>query len=198
MPSQNLNMAQLAQWIGTIEERLSDLAPVTRLMAPVAAGEVKQRFGEQRSPDGTAWLPLRNRRPRGGNLALMDTGKLRASISGRAEGTDSIVVGTNIQYAAIHQFGGIIRPRRGRMLAIPLTVEAQRAGSPRRFQRPLSPRVRGNRGVLVEQTPGGRGRAHYALVRQVTIPARPFLGFSPAFVEKLESLALIYVIEGQL
>lgn len=193
MVSQIVDLQRLTRTLDGISERVSDLAPVVRLMAPVAAGEVRQRFNAQQSPEGMAWLPLRHRRPRGGKLALLDTGKLRASISGKAEGTDTIVVGTNVEYARLHQFGGVIVPRRARMLAIPISPEAQRTGSPRRFQRPLHSRRR-----VLGETVNGRFRAHYVLVRKVTVPARPFLGFSEDFIAKLESLALIYVLDGSL
>jgi hypothetical protein len=70
-------------------------------------------------------------------------------------------------------------------LAIPLTVEAKRAGSPRRFRGTLFG-VRAGDTLLLVEKPGGGGRARnagpgkaqYVLVKEVTVPARPYLGFS--------------------
>lgn len=46
---------------------------------------------------------------------LQDTGHLRDSIS-RAFDDTSAVVGTNVIYAGIHQFGGTIRPKKAKAL----------------------------------------------------------------------------------
>lgn len=115
---------------------------------------------------------------------LIDTGTLLRSIGIEVvevtKDRVAVAIGTNLVYAAIHEFGGEIRPRNGKFLSIPLTDEARGApgGSPRNFPRDLSPRVNGNKGVLVDEG----GVAQYALVTSVTIPARPYL--RPAFDER--------------
>lgn len=115
---------------------------------------------------------------------LIDTGTLLRSIGievMEANGDRvTVAVGTNLVYAAIHEYGGEIRARNGRFLAIPLTDEAKGVpgGSPRNFPRDLSPIVHGDRGVLRDDA----GIAQYALVTHVAIPARPYL--RPAFDEK--------------
>ncbi len=53
---------------------------------------------------------------------LIESGNLRASIHPNSPDVDekaargSITIGTNVVYAAIHEFGGFIRPRNARML----------------------------------------------------------------------------------
>jgi len=49
---------------------------------------------------------------------LRDTGALQRSISSSAT-ADHVAVGTNLKYARIHQFGGVIRPKNKKMLAFP-------------------------------------------------------------------------------
>ncbi len=130
----------------------------------------------------------------------------------------SFEVGTNLVYAAIHQHGGVIRPTSGKFLAIPLTKEAYAVGSPRNWTGARLSCIVGQRGgVLVERKQqqvravkaGGSGFAarksaavsqqrqrlapvsiiaHYALVRSVTIPARPFLGFSERVLGTFEDI----------
>lgn len=78
-----------------------------------------ERFQAERGPDGTPWKPSRRARREGGRT-LTDTGRLRASITHRATRT-TLEVGTNVVYAAIHQFGGrtpprTIRPRKKKAL----------------------------------------------------------------------------------
>ncbi|TCW35301.1 phage gpG-like protein [Laceyella sacchari] len=60
-------------------------------------------------------------------IGLVDTGRLRSSINGRVRG-NSALVGTNVKYARIHEFGGktkphIIRARRAK--ALRFTVNGQ-------------------------------------------------------------------------
>ena len=84
------------------------------------------------------------------------------------------LIGTNLEYAAIHEFGGTIKPRTAKYLSIPLTEDARRqAGGPRDFRGKLSVRMRRGaaRGVLVDE----QGTAQYALTRSVTISAQPYL-----------------------
>ena len=88
------------------------------------------RFKAGKGPDGTPWEPsgrvkaiaaaskaARNRK-RG--KTLIETGRLRASIHWQAD-PSGVAVGTDVKYAAIHQFGGETGSRRGRfdMIARP-------------------------------------------------------------------------------
>ena len=57
------------------------------------------------SPDGASWEPNRQ-----GSSTLHDSGNLAASIDYEVGGS-SVTVGTGLIYAAIHQFGGTIRPK---------------------------------------------------------------------------------------
>lgn len=85
---------------------------------------VQQNFDNERG-GGEPWRPLtpgyRAARPAGKILTV--TGRLRNSIQQRAQG-DGVLVGTNVQYAAIHQYGGktrptVIKPRRKQALFWP-------------------------------------------------------------------------------
>lgn len=58
-------------------------------------------------------------------LAPVDTGNLRNSINYKVVG-DSVFIGTNVEYAPILEFGGVITPTQAKMLAIPLNKEAKK------------------------------------------------------------------------
>lgn len=79
-----------------------------------------RRFERERAPDGTPWLKSA-RAIAEGNRTLTDTGRLRGSIEYTL--TDSgrgVEIGTNVVYAAIHQFGGRAgRERRAKIPARP-------------------------------------------------------------------------------
>jgi len=48
---------------------------------------------------------------------LIDTGNLRASVSAEPEGTGAVTIGPrNVIYAAIHEFGGVIRAVKAKAL----------------------------------------------------------------------------------
>jgi phage gpG-like protein len=139
-------------------------------LVQVLVSDVKRRFATSTTPEGTRWRPLKFKRPRGGDKPLLDTGRLMASITGRSSPTE-IVVGTAHPAAPLHQFGGVVRPKKGKYLAIPLTKEAQRAGSPRR--------LKGSKSVpLFARKVEGKWVGHFLLARKAVVPARPFLGLS--------------------
>ena len=81
---------------------------------------VQHRFETETGPGGVPWKPSVRAREEGGQT-LTDTGRLRASITHRL-GPGEVVIGTNVVYAAIHQFGGqtpprVIRPKHKKALA---------------------------------------------------------------------------------
>jgi phage virion morphogenesis protein len=112
------------------------------------------RFEREVSPTGVPWLATHR-----GESILKDTGRLRQSITYVA-GDDQVEVGTNVIYAATHQFGATIHAK--------------------------------NAPYLVFRTPGGG----FARKKQVTIPARPFLGVSEADEAAIVDLAHDYLDEA--
>lgn len=129
------------------------------------------RFRTTTGPDGQAWEKSFRAKTEGGQTLTMST-HLRKSISYQAT-RGSVAVGTNVVYAAVHQFGATIRAKNGPFLAIPVTKSA-REKRPREMS-----------GLHVAQTLKGQfilvdaaGVTQYLLREQVTIPARPFLGVS--------------------
>lgn len=79
-----------------------------------------RRFEDERAPDGTPWLKSA-RAIAEGNRTLTDTGHLRGSITHKlTDGGRGVEVGTDVLYAAVHQFGGRAgRKRRARIPARP-------------------------------------------------------------------------------
>lgn len=68
---------------------------------------VADGFKDSKDPYGNDWAPLTKR---DGN-PLIDTGRLRASFHARegySDGSTTITIGTNVQYAKYHQFGTVI------------------------------------------------------------------------------------------
>lgn len=158
----------------------------------VAVAGYRRRFSEQRGPNGETWPPPKWRP---GGQALLDAGHLRASGTAAIEG-DTLVLSTTAPGAALLHFGGAVRPVNAKALAIPVSREAKRVGSPRRFPGDLVyiPDRKGDpdkRGKLVTVGFKGRGKKakvtmtlHYVLRARVVIPPRPFVGFSPQTINE--------------
>lgn len=156
--------------------------------------DIRGNFDGGHSPTGAPWLPLKHPRPRGGNRVLRDRGLLLASTTAAGPGhvesltPFELIIGTNLDKAALHQYGGTIRPKGHPFLAIPVSREAERVGSPRRFPEELTylPAKEGRSSpIFVTFVQSGRGKnkttktvVHYVLTPQVEVPARPFVGVS--------------------
>jgi phage gpG-like protein len=163
------------------QQQLGPLAPpvkaggplsdeVQRVIRQIGVSDIKRRFMTATTPEGVAWKPLKYGRPGGGNRPLQDTGRLMASISSRS-GAGEIVWFTNAPGAALQNFGGTVVPKKGKFLAIPLTREARRAGSPRRMT--------GTEQVpLFARRVAGRLVGHFLLVKKAVVPARVYMGLS--------------------
>jgi phage virion morphogenesis protein len=73
----------------------------------------QQRFEDQERPDGSKWEPSLRAKNEGG-VTLTDKGTLKKSI-GYAASPAKVTVGTSMKYAAIHQRGGTIRGKKGKL-----------------------------------------------------------------------------------
>lgn len=119
-------------------------------------------------------------------------GALRRSIVGTLEGeglTLRIVLtaggaGPAEPYAALQEYGGEVRPRNGRFLAIPVGPALTASGVARFRSARDVPGLRfiairgGAMGLLVKTTEGRRSRStvYFVLVRRVKVPATEFIG----------------------
>jgi HK97 gp10 family phage protein len=105
-----------------------------------------------------------------------------------------VAIGTDLIYAAIHEYGGEIVPKHGKFLAIPLTKTAE-TYKPRDYPEPLHVVIGKGSSSGVLMTAGNE--VIYALVKKVTIPAHPYM--RPAFDEQQEkALATMGDVLGKL
>lgn len=99
-------------------DRIGDTLPLMRAIGGYARDAARQRFRDQRGPDGRPWKPSIRAQLTGG-ATLTDRGLLRDSYIDRAT-ADQAEVGTNDIRAAIHHFGGVIRAKGEGRLAFSL------------------------------------------------------------------------------
>ncbi len=97
----DLSARRVRRMLGALARRARDLEPVRRDFAEYLVGSVKRNFEAGGRP--RPWPPSARAR-RHGDKTLINTGRLRASISWRVRG-NAVLVGTNLAYAPAHQFG---------------------------------------------------------------------------------------------
>lgn len=91
-----------------LESALKDTEPLMAHIANTLALFTSQSFEKETSPFGEKWKPLSSatlKKSKGLKKKLVDKGKLVNSIS-TSHTTKSANIGTNVPYAAIHQFSG--------------------------------------------------------------------------------------------
>jgi len=83
-----------------------------RLLKSLGVGLVevaRDHFKAEEAPDGSPWL--KSRRADGKLKTLQDSRVLYNSLVWRIDESGDLVVGSPLEYAAIHNYGGEIRPR---------------------------------------------------------------------------------------
>ena len=170
-----------------------DTQPLMEEIAGAMLLSTQRRFETQTGPDGAPWQRLSPRTAarrlnrkgtrRGFANILRVSNRLYDSITGEASATEA-AVGSNVTYAAAHQFGAEIeKPERQ------ATVIHEIKG--RKGEERLGRFAKRNRKRAIERnvTIG----AH-----TTTIPARPYLGFSKEDREEIRAIAEAYFEEAAL
>lgn len=120
--------------------------------------------------------------------------KLRVGIFGQNSGTV-------LQYAGIHEFGGVIKPKTGKFLAIPIRKELK-GKSPREIQGLEFIPLKGSSPILAKIV-NEKVTPYFLLKRSVTIPERSFLRSTINDKAKMEKALkksnrqLMEVVEGK-
>ncbi|WP_326522719.1 phage virion morphogenesis protein [Sphingomonas sp.] len=131
--------------LAALDSALGKMQPVYAVVGNVLLNRIRLCFKLGIDPWGSPWAKIKWRAPRtreddgkskGKSLTaagraqlaanaqgksgapLRDTGLLQRSISAKADG-DGVTLGTNKIQARIHQFGGVIKPKKAKMLAFP-------------------------------------------------------------------------------
>lgn len=99
--SVDIDDGSLARSVNAAIARTTALTPVLEDIRERMLLSIRMNFREGGRP--IRWRPSRRAIAQHGQT-LVDTARLQNSITGRIEG-HSVVIGTNVQYAAQHQFG---------------------------------------------------------------------------------------------
>ena len=101
-------------------DAINDPSPLLAELGEYGLRSTRARFKTQTAPDGTAWAALQpwyqkeKRRNKHRILAL--NGYLRGQMTWQLVGDRTVEIGSNLPYAAVHQFGATIKPRAAKVL----------------------------------------------------------------------------------
>jgi phage gpG-like protein len=166
---------------------------------------IRRTFREQGSP-ANSWMALAPSTLKklgakaAGKKILIDTGTLLNSIGIAQTTPESVIIVTNVKYAAVHQFGSRDRgsiglgPRTKEQAAATVNVQQH---SFARLTRSLGKGRLGNR-VMNIRGPRNQIRGTVsAHARHQNIPARPYLVFRPEDPQRIRNLVNGYIQRAQ-
>jgi phage virion morphogenesis protein len=169
---------------------LSAKEQLLRNIGLLMMGSVRQTFRDQGSPSGS-WPPLSAasrswRKYSSGHKLLINTGLLLNSINFAAQG-NSVVIGTNLSYAGVHQFGFD-----GTQSVKPYAY-VRRQQSRDQFRKVAITDKRGRSRRVTRKVSSGIATVSVrAFSRHIHIPARPFLVFRPEDPARIQSATEIW------
>ncbi|XPV77684.1 MAG: phage virion morphogenesis protein [Desulfovibrio sp.] len=95
--------------------KIQETQDVMEQAGEILVNSTKLRFKDQADPEGKAWDSSQRAEAVGGQT-MVESGQLRSSIVAQVS-SKTLLVGTNKEYGAIHQFGG--EAGRGKKVKIP-------------------------------------------------------------------------------
>ncbi len=104
--------SQVKAMLSQLQERAKDCKPAFNFIGQIVRNSIIKNFQEGGRPK---WKPSKRALKQSGQT-LLNTGRLRDSINSKAF-ANRAEIGTNVVYAAIHQFGG--KAGRGKKVTIP-------------------------------------------------------------------------------
>lgn len=101
-------------------DAINDPSPLLAELGEYGLRSTRARFKTQTAPDGTAWAALQpwyqREKRRNKNRILTLNGYLRGQMTWQLVGDRTVEIGSNLPYAAVHQFGATIKPRAAKVL----------------------------------------------------------------------------------
>lgn len=115
-----INDKEISDYLFKYSARAKNLKTLMRRVGKIIANDIDDNFESEGTNQGDKWTEWsldwkqsRTKKGRGDGKILQFNGELRESMT-RLATNDSVIVGTNKEYAAIHNFGGDIKKRNGK------------------------------------------------------------------------------------
>lgn len=117
----SLDDTQALQKLSEITKQLQNPRQLYGIFGETLIAQHKDRFDAQTSPDGKKWQQTQSWYKSSGKI-LQQRGYLRNTLRYQIQ-TDGLEFGSNRPYAAIHHFGGVIKPKRKKALKLGAKAE---------------------------------------------------------------------------
>jgi phage virion morphogenesis protein len=169
--------SELEHTIGEMAERVTNRKPAMEAIGALAREAVKTNFAAGGRP--ARWKPVKHR----DGQPLRDTGRLMNSIGKRVEG-NTVYVGTNVVYAAVHHFGA----KMGSFGTVVQQVKAHQRQVTQAFGKQLK--------FPVWATVPAHARK--VAMPWGNIPARPFMLLQDEDVVEIKELLETWIMEGKI
>lgn len=158
------NLPKVRKQLAELLRRCGTLRPAFKAMGEYLTLATEGRFNRETGPDGKKWQDVKpaTRKRKKHPKILTEDGFLRGSIHPELVG-ETLLVGSDVKYAAIHQLGGKIKQEG-------MTLHLKGRGRNTRFAKK-----------------GDHDRT-MTINRTIKMPARPYLGVSKA--DETELLAI--------
>jgi len=160
--------------VDELAKRIENVRPVLEDFGEhMENSSIPETFRQEGRPKRWKRGPWSSRRQQQESTRLIQS--VKHEVSG-----DRLRVGTNLRYAAQRHFGGELKPKKAKALAIPLPGVARSMRRPRRWGDRLffMKSVKGKAdtvGILATTDRRGEVVPRFVLRRKVTQPARPFI-----------------------
>lgn len=108
-----MDMGKALEWAGQEINRDMHHRQLAEEIGEMLVSSTQQRFEDEQAPNGSKWEPSQRAQDTGGKT-LTDTAELKNSI-GYIASPSGVSIGSNKVYAAIHQLGGTIKAKNGKL-----------------------------------------------------------------------------------
>ena len=175
------NIGKVEATVAQIERRLAQPGQLLDAIGEYLLESTQRRFGSQTAPDGTPWAALQpryaKRKKYGKGKILTLRGYLRSQMRWQRDGADAVLVGSNREYAGIHQHGGEIdMPARQATQYLRKNARTGKVGL-----------------LFVKKKKANHTRQITIGAHKVIMPARPFLGVSNADGSEISQITLAWL-----
>lgn len=168
-----------------LHDRLGDLTPAMKVIGEIVRTSIVRNFEKQGRPGGWAKLTKATVKMRGASKPILRrqgfAGGLMGSISA-SPGKDSVSVGTNKVYAAIHQFGA----KKGAFGTIVVKVGAHNRRITSAFGKSIATKL-----VTVAE------HEREMAIPWGDIPARPYMMIQEDDIEEIKDFLGKYIVEEE-
>jgi len=189
-------MKPIVDFLSKLDKFGENIQKLPETIKPFVVAEIQKNIDNSDVRNTPITLKLKGNKP-----PLRNTGHLRASITGKVK-ERKVIVGTNLKYAPILHFGGEIKPKKAKKLAIPANKKIKKMVDLVGVKGVLQTlekqgwKIHFRKKSIVGTPPKGKPVVLFIRKKKVKIPERPFMELSDEQVNQLYELAENILLEG--